>query len=490
MDIGNLTLDFSQPGTLLNCSNLTEYSQAFNISNCTYSEVPNNESYQMHFVISLISQISLFIVFAVGLFGNTLVIYVVAKFSKMQTVTNRYILNLAIADDLFVIGIPFLIATSYYGYWPFGSFLCKFYMIITSMNQFSSSMFLTILSVDRYIAVCHPIPAQNVRTHMVAKLSSIGAWVIVAILCIPIFIYAYEDPMPHSGLKNCNLFWPSEYEKIFTISTFITAFAIPVLAFVICYSFVLVKLKTLGPTNRTADKKKNLRKVTRMVLTVIAVYVFCFTPYWVMQISLMFSPPGTVQSNMMVICFLTSSLLTYINSAINPILYAFLSDNFKKSFLQAFKCLSDQEMNNFLRFETSILHRKTRGKDAQKTCTSRRTSITNDMVSKATLHRQTLATHVEIPEDTKNVLTLNRDFSVENEEMNYDFIPMSEMEAKPSTVLLENSYIPISDFEAKPTTVLLEKKQNNGVHVIGKTEKDLKDLMSSEGCSKGGNYSS
>ena len=48
----------------------------------------------------------------VGLCGNTLVIYVVLRFSKMQTVTNIYILMLAAADECFLVGIPFLIVTS------------------------------------------------------------------------------------------------------------------------------------------------------------------------------------------------------------------------------------------------------------------------------------------------------------------------------------------------------------------------------------------
>lgn len=92
------------------------------------------------------------IVFLVGLFGNSLVIYVVMRFSKMQTVTNMYILNLAIADEMFLIGLVFLITTFIYKYWMFGRLLCKIYMTITSINQFTSSLLLTVMSADRYIA--------------------------------------------------------------------------------------------------------------------------------------------------------------------------------------------------------------------------------------------------------------------------------------------------------------------------------------------------
>ena len=85
----------------------------------------------------------------VGLCGNTLVIYVVPRYSKMQTVTNMYILNPALADECFLVGIPFLIVTSAKGYWIFGMTMCKIYMTTTSINQFTSSIFLTVMSADR-----------------------------------------------------------------------------------------------------------------------------------------------------------------------------------------------------------------------------------------------------------------------------------------------------------------------------------------------------
>lgn len=67
----------------------------------------------------------------------------------MQTVTNLYIVNLAIADECFLVGIPFLMATTALEYWPFGAIMCKVYFISTSVNQVTSSMFLLIMSADR-----------------------------------------------------------------------------------------------------------------------------------------------------------------------------------------------------------------------------------------------------------------------------------------------------------------------------------------------------
>lgn len=99
----------------------------------------------------------------IGVFGNSLVIYVVLRFSKMQTVTNRYILNLAIADECYLVGIPFLLTTMHLNEWIFGEYLCKFYMISTSITQFTSSIFLLIMAGDRFIAICHPISSPRFR---------------------------------------------------------------------------------------------------------------------------------------------------------------------------------------------------------------------------------------------------------------------------------------------------------------------------------------
>lgn len=106
---------------------------------------PSN--YWAHILVQILYGIVCF----VGLCGNTLVIYVVVRFSKMQTVTNMYIVNLAIADECFLVGIPFLITTASLGYWPFGNIGCKAYFTSTSINQITSSMFLLIMSADRFV---------------------------------------------------------------------------------------------------------------------------------------------------------------------------------------------------------------------------------------------------------------------------------------------------------------------------------------------------
>lgn len=69
-----------------------------------------------------------FMVCAVGLCGNTLVIYVILRYAKMKTVTNIYILNLAVADVLCMMSLPFIALQLALVHWPFGEALCRVVM--------------------------------------------------------------------------------------------------------------------------------------------------------------------------------------------------------------------------------------------------------------------------------------------------------------------------------------------------------------------------
>lgn len=190
----NMCICLSQDHDLWEATNYTE----------TCSSMPS-QGLPKAFMIFI--QIVYAVICVVGLCGNSLVIFVVLRYSKMQTVTNIYILMLAVADECFLVGIPFLIVTSVHKDWIFGMAMCKIYFTTTSINQFTSSIFLTVMSADRYIAVCHPISSPKFRTPVIARVVSLTAWTASALLMVPVFMYA-ATITKHCGGQSCNIFWP------------------------------------------------------------------------------------------------------------------------------------------------------------------------------------------------------------------------------------------------------------------------------------------
>ena len=106
-----------------------------------------------------------------GLLGNGLVVFVILKYTKMKTVTNMYILNLSIADSLFLIGLPLIMTTMALRHWVFGFAMCKLYFILTCINMFTGTFTLIAMSADRFLAVVYPFTSISIRT---PKYASIG----------------------------------------------------------------------------------------------------------------------------------------------------------------------------------------------------------------------------------------------------------------------------------------------------------------------------
>lgn len=189
----------------------------------------------------VVTAVAYTIVFIVGLLGNTLAIYVVVRYVKMKTVTNVYILNLAFADELYILGIPFLGTNSVLSYWPYGDFFCKVCMTADAMSQFASTFSLTVMSIDRYLAVVHPIRSAKWRKPQVAKIFSAMVWVISFLIVLPVTIYSGVQ----EEFNNCNITWPEPQELwsiAFILYTSILSFFGPLIVICICYLLIVFKV--------------------------------------------------------------------------------------------------------------------------------------------------------------------------------------------------------------------------------------------------------
>ncbi|XP_051737034.1 LOW QUALITY PROTEIN: delta-type opioid receptor [Ctenopharyngodon idella] len=273
------------------------------------------------------------IVCVVGLVGNCLVMFVIIRYTKMKTATNIYIFNLALADALVLATLPFQGTDVILGFWPFGLALCKAVVAIDYYNMFTSVFTLTIMSVDRYIAVCHPVRSLTVRTPLRAKLINVAVWVLASAVGLPVMIMGQVEEDVYGAECMLNLPKPKEHwGPVFVICVFLFSFLIPVVIISVCYGLMVRRLRSVRLLSGSREKDRNLRRITYMVLSVVAAFVLCWMPVQVLALiqALGHVDLGASQSSVAALHFCIA--LGYANSCLNPVLYAFLDENFKRCF--------------------------------------------------------------------------------------------------------------------------------------------------------------
>uniref|UniRef100_A0A8C0X347 G-protein coupled receptors family 1 profile domain-containing protein n=1 Tax=Castor canadensis TaxID=51338 RepID=A0A8C0X347_CASCN len=264
-------------------------------------------------ISSILIPLVYLVVCVVGLLGNSLVIYVVLRHTA--------------SPSLFMLGLPFLAAQNALSYWPFGSLMCRLVMAVDGINQFTSIFCLTVMSVDRYLAVVHPTRSARWRTAPVARLVSAAVWVASAVVVLPVVVFS---GVPR-GMSTCHMQWPepaAAWRAGFIIYTAALGFFGPLLVICLCYLLIVVKVRSAAPVCQR--RRRSERRVTRMVVAVVALFVLCWMPFYVLNIvNVVCSLPE--EPAFFGLYFLVVAL-PYANSCANPILYGFLSYRFKQGF--------------------------------------------------------------------------------------------------------------------------------------------------------------
>lgn len=298
--------------------------------------------------------ISLIIVMCIGVLGNLLVIYVVLNYGRLKTVTNTYLLHLALSDLVFLSGIPFFVSSLMTRAWIFGGFVCKLFFLTQGVNQYTSVIILALLAFDRYLAVCYSAKSIIWRARVNPNLLLILTWLLSFILMLPITLFTsiLIGPEPESK-AHCIINLPFSQSRLFYYIvvgyTSAITFVLPITLMIYFYVRIVARLKhkVSQSHRRSRASVRTRRKVSVLVLAVIGVHICCCSPYWAVQV---ITTSELLPQTSPILMPLTSvaQFLLYVNSSMNPIIYAFISEIFRLSFKRVFYCCLSSDTAPYL----------------------------------------------------------------------------------------------------------------------------------------------
>ncbi|KAM5157608.1 galanin receptor type 1 [Mantella aurantiaca] len=287
---------------------------------------------------NIITLVVFCIIFALGVLGNSLVITVLArnKPGKPRSTTNIFILNLSIADLAYLLFcVPFQSTIYVLPTWVLGAFICKFTHYFFTVSMLVSIFTLSAMSVDRYVAIVHSRRSSTIRVSRNALLGVILIWILSIAMASPV---AYSQQLIHrsNNLTFCWEHWTNlKQKRIYVVCTFVFGYLLPLLLISFCYAKILNHLhKKLRNMSKKSEASK--KKTAQTVLVVVVVFGISWLPHHMIYLWVVFGNFPITQASY--VFRITAHCLAYSNSSVNPIIYAFLSENFRKAYKQVFKC--------------------------------------------------------------------------------------------------------------------------------------------------------
>ncbi|XP_062283147.1 P2Y purinoceptor 1-like [Scomber scombrus] len=263
------------------------------------------------------------LVFIVGLAANGWGLKSLKLNWKKLGNVSVFVLNLSLADILYLLTLPFLMVYYVMGSkWIFGDTFCKITRFCFNLNLYGSIGFLTCISVYRYLAIVHPMRAMGrlTVTHSVAI--SIMVWLLVSIQSLPDMFYIKTFGNESGKCYDTTSKRYVEDYLNYSLGWTLTGFCIPLLITLGCYGHVIVILCRKDTTDKVLKQR-----CLRLLLILILLFSVCYIPYHVLRNLNLWSRVLSKQRicyewfNVVYISHQISRGLVCLNSALNPLVY-------------------------------------------------------------------------------------------------------------------------------------------------------------------------
>ncbi|KAM7069897.1 C-C chemokine receptor type 8-like [Acridotheres tristis] len=274
------------------------------------------------------------ILFVLGLVGNALVVWILTVFMKIKTMTDVYLLNLTLSDLLLVFSLPFLVQYSIVSQWTFGNALCKIISSVYFIGFYSNVFFITIMSIDRYLAIVHSLHVQGIRTTAIGFITSLVVWAVAILASIPDLLF-FQEANDNNQII-CLRHYPDGNNFWKTFSNFevnILGWLIPVIVLIFCYHSILKNLQKCHT--------KNKYKAIKLVFIVVIVFFVSWTPVNIVlfldSLRNMAIIDNCQTHQSLDLAMELTEALSFVHCCLNPVIYAFVGEKFKKHLRDAFK---------------------------------------------------------------------------------------------------------------------------------------------------------
>ncbi|KAK2149053.1 hypothetical protein LSH36_470g00003 [Paralvinella palmiformis] len=330
------TSDYDQYPDVIFDDNQTD---CINLTSCNNTPAYDYPQYDdsvllFYFILwNVITPILFAIIILVGTVGNVLVIYVILSRVTMQTTTNYLLINLALSDLAFLLIVAPITAYKYAAAsWPFGDTACKIVHYVIYVSAYVTVYTLIAVSVLRYLTVIHGVSTARYRTKRNIIVVNFFIWILLLVVNIPSLLIhqlkIFDEHFSYCGLA-------ADSTKAFYLTFFLFGYGIPLVIICVLY-LVIVDHLHKASSSAVGQTRRRTTRVSKVILLVVLVFAVLWLPLHVNQLLSVFGtvPAGHWYEVIRVLC----NCFAYGNSCANPIIYNFVSKDFKNGFRAAVCC--------------------------------------------------------------------------------------------------------------------------------------------------------
>ncbi|XP_075043261.1 putative G-protein coupled receptor 34 [Mixophyes fleayi] len=295
-------------------------------------------------ILSWVLPIVYSLVCGLSLLTNLLALLIFWTNSQKCTSMIIYMRNLAVADLLLALCLPFRIA---YQNNNGHALLCQIIGAFFYLNMYASIMFLSLISMDRYLKIIRPLQQYKIHSVSWSTRATLVVWAI-NLVCIVPFLFEKKDNEPCS--QKCFHFKKKGTMAAAINLSAVIAFFVLLFLFVYFYAKIFAKLHKASLGRAQPQTKRNSNRAMKKSFIVLIIFIVCFVPYHLVRTPYVLAQLDTISSlswkqtlhitNELVLC------LSTLNSCLDPVIYFFLSDSFKRAVIFTIQGKLKLIMNN------------------------------------------------------------------------------------------------------------------------------------------------